>query len=97
MNGRFAPGKIVATPGVLEALSAAGQEPDEFLRRHLAADWGEDLCVEDRRLNNEALRDGSRILLSYSTRAGTKLWVITEACGDDGRRASTCLLLPEEY
>jgi hypothetical protein len=28
---------------------------------------------------------------------GTKFWVITEAVGDDGRRAATTVLLPDEY
>lgn len=97
MIGKFHLGRVVATPGALEALSAAGQRSAEFLDRHARGDWGEDLCDEDRRLNDEALRDGSRILSAYSTKTGTNFWIITEACGDDGRRASTCLLLPEEY
>ncbi len=93
---RFDLGQVVATPGALEALREAGQQAAEFLSRHLAGDWG-DLDDEDRMLNDEALVDGSRILSAYATRTRTKLWVITEACDDDGRRASTCLLLPEEY
>jgi hypothetical protein len=28
---------------------------------------------------------------------GVKIWIITEAAGDDGNRASTCILLPDEY
>jgi hypothetical protein len=75
----------------LEALAATGQTPAEFLARHLAGDWG-DLCPEDRRLNDQALREGSRLLSAYRTARGVKLWVITEA-----NRSSTCLLLPEEY
>jgi hypothetical protein len=93
---KFSPGQIVATPGALEALGAAGQQPGEFLSRHLRGDWG-DLDPEDCRLNDQALLDGSRIMSSYTTRSNEKLWVITEAAGDDGRRASTCLLLPSEY
>jgi hypothetical protein len=93
---RFQLGQIVATPGALEALKAAGQGPGEFLGRHLRGDWG-DLHPDDRRLNDLALIDGSRILSSYETRAGVKLWIITDAVDDDGRRASTCLLLPDEY
>ena len=41
--------------------------------------------------------DGSRILSAYRTLKGVKIWIITEAVGDDGRRASTCLLLPDKY
>jgi hypothetical protein len=47
--------------------------------------------------NDEALKDGSRILSAYLTLKGKKLWVITEATDDDGHRAATTLLLPEEY
>lgn len=93
---KFAPGQIVATPGAIETLQAAGQQPIEFLRRHLAGDWG-DVDEDDKALNDSALIDGSRLLSAYETKAGTRLWVITEAVGDDNRRASTCLLLPSDY
>ncbi len=95
-SSKFEHGQVVATPGAMEALREAGQQPGEFLDRHLRGDWG-DLADEDRKLNDLALVDGSRILSSYSTKAGTKLWVLTEACGDEGRRASSVILLPEEY
>jgi hypothetical protein len=95
-NPRFALGRVVATPGALEALAKAGQSPHEFLRRHIRGDWG-DLDAEDNALNNAALTDGSRILSAYLLKTGEKLWVITEAAGDDGQRPSTCLLLPDEY
>ena len=53
---------------------------------------------EDWRLNDEALMTGGRLLSAYTTRrGGTRLWVITEAQDDQGRRASTCVLLPSEY
>ena len=94
---KFSPGQIVATPDALEALKAAGQGPGEFLARHVRGDWGDDLGDEDRKLNDEALTDGGRILSSYILKTGVKVWLITEACGDDGRRASSCLLLPENY
>src|SRR4051812_40270862 len=41
-------GRLVATPGALEALGNAGQIPDEFVRRHVAGDWG-DVDDHDRR------------------------------------------------
>lgn len=96
MKAKFELGQIVATPGALEALKTAGQGPGEFLRRHASGDWG-DLCEEDRRLNDLAMRDGSRILSAYKTKAGAKVWIITEAQDDDGRRASSCILTPDEY
>ena len=95
-KAKFHPGQIVATPGALEALQNAGQTPHEFLVRHLSGDWG-DLDDEDRSLNDAAVIDGSRILSAYTTRKDERLWVITEAADDHGRRASSCLLLPSEY
>lgn len=94
---KFHPGQVVATPGALDAIRASGQTPEVFLGAHLEGHWGGDLCEEDRRLNNEALVDGSRLLSAYKTLRGEKLWVITEAEGDDGRRAATTLLLASEY
>jgi hypothetical protein len=68
----------------------------QLLARHVAGDWG-DLSDEDKRLNDEALIDGSRLLSAYTLRSGVRVWVITEAVGDDGHRAATTLLLPDEY
>ncbi len=88
---RFSLGQVVATPGALEVLEDAGQLPDEFLRKHVAGDWG-DVDDHDRRENEFSVDKGFRILSAYQTNKGVKLWVITEA-----DRSSTCLLLPEEY
>jgi hypothetical protein len=96
MTIEFEPGQVVATPGALKTLTFAGQKPSEFLSRHLRGDWG-DLDEEDKALNDAALIDGSRLLSAHETRKGERIWVITEAAGDDGRRGSTCLLLPEDY
>jgi hypothetical protein len=93
---RFELGRTVATPAVLVALAQAGQSPAEFLDRHVTGDWG-DLCAEDKQANEDALQDGSRILSAYHTSAGTKIWIITEATDDDGHRAATTILLPDEY
>lgn len=92
----FPLGQVVATPGALEVLTQAGQSPAEFLTRHSKGDWGE-LSEEDRRLNDESVRDGSRILSAYRTKSDVRIWIITEASDDHGRRESTSLLLPEEY
>jgi hypothetical protein len=93
---KFSLGRILATPGALEALAAAGQTGDEFLARHVNGDWG-DLDDEDREANDTALVDGSRLLSAYKTRKGERIWVITEAVNDVGLRYSTCLLTPDEY
>ena len=95
-NAQFGLGQVVATPGALEALEQSGQSPSEFLNRHLQREQG-DLCDEDHELNGEALNDGSRILSSYKTSKGVKIWVITEAEDGNGHRSATTLLLPEEY
>ena len=93
---KFSLGRIVATPGALQALHAAGQSADEFLARHVVGDWG-DLDDEDCQANEAALIDGSRILSAYKTRKGERIWVITEAVNDVGLRYCTTILLPSDY
>ena len=93
----FKMGQVVATPGALEALEQAQQTPWEFLSRHVAGDWGV-VDAEDAEANNQALKDGSRLLSAYILKDGkTKIWVITEAEDDHGNRSATTLLLPSEY
>ena len=87
----FPLGRVVATPGALQALEAAEQEPIVFLSRHRSGDWG-DVPDEDRATNDRAVKEELRILSAYCTALGDRLWIITEA-----DRSSTCLLLPEEY
>ena len=84
-------GSLVSTPGALAALAKSGQTPLDFLSRHITGDWG-DLEEEDRKENELSVKQGFRILSSYKTNAGQKVWVITEA-----DRSVTTLLLPEEY
>jgi hypothetical protein len=87
----FTLGQVVATPGALAALENAGQQPGDFLSRHVTCDWG-DVPPEDIKENEFSLQHGFRLLSAYRTSAGDKIWLITEA-----DRCSTCLLLPEEY
>jgi hypothetical protein len=87
----FELGRIVATPGALQALEAAGEQPAQFLDRHASGDWGE-LDDEDKQENEFSLRNGFRIFSAYTTSAGEKIWIITEA-----DRSATTLLLPQEY
>ena len=89
-------GQIVATPAALQAMQESGQTPDFFLALHAAGNWGE-VDSEDWKLNDQALTDGSRIVSAYRTLKGTKIWIITEATGDQGQRAATTILLPSEY
>ena len=93
----FSIGKLLATPAALEALQEADVDLIDLVDRHISKDWG-DLSDEDKRLNDEALHDGSRILSAYVLpKTGAKIWIITEAVDDSGERAATTALLPEEY
>ncbi len=96
MKPKFQIGQLLATPGALKALEESGQSPAFFLERHVNGDWGE-VCDEDKRLNDQALVDGSRLLSAYRTLKGERLWIITEAVGDDGKRSTTTILTPHEY
>ncbi len=95
-KAKFDLGQVLSTPGALEALQDSGQAPDFFLGRHIRGDWGE-VCDEDKMLNDQALIDGGRLLSAYRTLKNVRIWIITEAADDSGRRAATTLLLPSEY
>ncbi len=95
-NPLFKLGQVVATPAALEALDKAGQQPWQLLVRHVQGDWG-DLDDEDCQANEQAVKDGGRILSAYTLKTGVRLWVITEAEDDHGQRASTAILTPDEY
>ncbi len=92
----FPLGRTLATPGALAALEKAGVQPAALLSRHVRGDWG-CVCDDDKRANEESLKAGSRLLSAYILPTRVKVWVITEATDDQGRRAATTLLLPEEY
>ena len=87
----FPLGRVVATPGALQAFTTAGEEYLPLLMRHAVGDWGE-VCSEDALANDEAHELGGRLFSAYRLRDGTKVWIITEA-----DRSSTCILLPDEY
>jgi len=93
---RFNLGQVRATPAALDAIHDSGQTPSFFLDRHSACDWGE-VGKDDAALNDQALANGDRLLSAYRTLKGVKLWVITEAVGDDGKREATTILESSEY
>ena len=68
----FTLGQVVATPGALAALEKAGQQPGDFLARHVSGDWGE-VPSEDIKENEFSLKHGFRLLSAYRTSAGDKL------------------------
>ena len=92
----FRPGRIVATPAALEALEQADQSVWEFLTCHLAGDWGV-VSAEDKAANDQALKDGSRLLSAYRLKTNVTIWLVSEAEDDNGNRAVTTALMPDEY
>lgn len=87
--GRFELGRILLSRGF-----SSDVHYDEFFRalvRHMGGDWG-DPGDHVREANDNAVRDGGRILSRYVTREGTVFWVITEH-----DRSATTFFLPHEY
>lgn len=92
MPALFELGRIVATPGAIDALQYAEVLPATLLDRHVAGDWG-DLGKEDKAENEFSIPRHLRILSAYVLPVtGVRVWVITEA-----DRSTTTILLPEEY
>ena len=87
----FELGQIVGTPGALQELQEAEQNPLELIFRHVTGDWG-NLCEEDREENEFSLARGLRILSAYELDTGKKIWVITEH-----DRSVTTILRPIDY
>jgi len=89
-TARFSLGRVVATPGALQALETAGMGALPLLARHQSGDFGA-IDAEDWKANEKAIQQGWRVFSSYPLGQG-KIWIITEA-----DRSITTLLLPEEY
>ncbi len=99
VNAEFPSGQMVCTRGVAD-LSEEDPEFAKFVQasvtRHFHKDWG-DLGQEDKKANDEALKDGERILSAYNDPRFTghgvaSIWIITE-----GDRSVTTVLFPDEY
>ena len=58
--------------------------------RYVNGDWG-DLCDEDKQANEDALKNGYRLLGKYNTCRGS-IYIITE-----WDRSVTTVLFPDEY
>ena len=93
---KFQLGRLLITPGAQNSLKQTGESVWTYFARHAQGDWGE-VDAEDAALNDEALKDGSRLLSAYHLKDGTKIWAISEAEDDNGQREATTILLPEEY
>jgi hypothetical protein len=90
-RAKFPLGRLLLTPGAIEALERSGESPLPFLAHHAAGDWG-DVGTGDWQLNDESVAEGTRILSAYKTTTAEKIWIITEA-----DRSATTILLPDEY
>jgi hypothetical protein len=82
-------GQLLITRGAMAVLNPADVE--RAIGRHESGDWG-DVCDQDKSSNDEAVRNGDRLLSSYRDSDGVVFWVITE-----WDRSATTVLLPDEY
>jgi hypothetical protein len=87
-NPKFPLGQVVITANAQAILNPIAVQ--EAVSRHAAGDWG-DICDDDRGLNEEALKEGDRLLSVYGS-GDRKFWIITEA-----DRSVTTVLMPEDY
>ena len=85
---RFPYGRIAATRRVIDELD--GQTISRLLTRHLHCDWG-DVCDEDWKINDHAVKNGERLLSAYLV-ADEKVFIITE-----WDRSVTTILFADEY
>lgn len=88
-NPKFKTGDVFITRNALAKIGF--EESFKALARHASGDWGEP-CEADRKANELALKDGSRLLSVYWTASDIKFYIITEA-----DRSHTTVLLPEDY
>ena len=72
----FPLGRIFITSSAEETLDRS--DIDAALGRHARGDWG-DLCPDDCRQNELALREGERLLSAYTDRRDRGFFVITKA------------------
>lgn len=87
---KFELGKIVITTNADQVLDRLSID-NALWNRYVKCDWG-NLSQEDKQTNANALKNGGRLLGSYTDNNGTKFWIITES-----DRSCTTILLPEDY
>lgn len=102
---RFALGRTVATPAALALMEKHDVSPAVLLARHQSGDWG-DVCADDARSNDEALKFGNRLMSVYRL---LDVAVLEKMTSDERRRTPsvwciterdfsvTTLLLPSDY
>lgn len=91
IESKFDFGRVVATTTLANYCEKKGFSMLPYLTRHANGDWG-DVCKEDWKSNDEALKNGLRLLSEYKLPDGRRIWIITE-----WDRNATTLLFPEDY
>jgi hypothetical protein len=89
MQLSFELGRLLITPTAQAELDQGSVL--DAIHRHAVGDWG-DLEEDDISENELSVREGFRLLSSYTDRRGVKFWIITEA-----DRSATTVLLPGDY
>lgn len=94
MTPLFPLGQVVVTLKI----AGASREDEKFhaevlrcIKRHQSGDFSEMKYAEDVAANQDAIKNGGRILSTFNTSKGV-IWIITEQ-----DRSATTVLFPEEY
>jgi hypothetical protein len=93
-GAKFPLGQLRQSVGVAARVESDAAFPDfvgACLRRHIRGDWGE-VSEQDRKDNDEGLKNGDRLLSLYIHEDKTKIRIITE-----WDRSVTTILFPDEY
>ena len=90
-ESKFHLGEIISTTHSFEHCEKNRFALFSYLARHANGDWG-DVCEEDWKSNDEALKNGERLLSEYKLPDGRRIWIISE-----WNRSATTLLFPEDY
>lgn len=89
-------GRLVATRGIVDLIDenrGFSVFVSQSMARYVQCDWG-DTCVEDWQSNDDAVKEGDRILAEYQepNHPNWRIWIITE-----WDRSVTTILFPSEY
>ena len=90
-ESKFHLGEIISTTHSFEHCEKNRFALFSYLARYANGDWG-DVCKEDWKSNDEALKNGERLLSEYKLPDDRRIWIITE-----WDRSATTLLFPEDY